>query len=366
MEGLDKLTKLRCLYLQQNLITQIENVQCLVRFMLYIKMRVAMNDMFMMVLLLNSLRPQVSLRILDISQNRLTKLENIGSLPNLQTLNASKNMLPDSDAISELSQCASLNTLDISNNILEGEGVIDVLVAVPSLLSLALAGNPVMSTPQLRKKMIGRMPRLAYLDRPIFAAERLTAEAWGRGGHEAEVEARAEHREAQRLKARAESQAFRDWKAAKIAERIEAGLPVLASASVSAGKPLDDEAPSSSDEALSSEVQDSKIMSERKCSSEAEDATQSFWNPEALPTGKPHAVPNDPGRVDVASFRAPSYIPETDSYRDIEVKQTTAALNLPSPPPLGVTGSETGAPSSSGSLPFSPPPPPATNFDELD
>lgn len=30
LEGLDTLTKLRCLYLQQNLITQIENVQCLV------------------------------------------------------------------------------------------------------------------------------------------------------------------------------------------------------------------------------------------------------------------------------------------------------------------------------------------------
>jgi len=340
---MDKLTKLRCLYLQQNLITRIENVQCLVSCIPHSKMIFILADLLMMMLLITSLRSQVSLRILDISQNRLTKLENIGCLPNLQTLNASKNMLPDSDAVSELSQCGSLNTLDISNNALEGEGVIDVLVSVPSLLSLALAGNPVMSTPQLRKKMIGRMPRLAYLDRPIFAAERLTAEAWGRGGHEAEVEARAEHREAQKLKARAESQAFREWKAAKIAERIEAGLPALASASMSASQTHDDEDSPSSEYSPSTEAQASDLTSDPGGTSEGEQATQSFWNPDAMPPGKPHAVPNDTGRLDVASFRAPSYIPETDSYRDIEVKQTTAALNLPSPLPFG-----------------------GTNFDELD
>lgn len=324
-------------------------------------------DLLMTMLLITSLHSQVSLRILDISQNRLAKLENIKCLPNLQTLNASKNMLPDSDAVSELSQCRSLNTLDISNNALEGEGVIDVIVSIPSLLSLALAGNPVMSTPQLRKKMIGRMPRLAYLDRPIFAAERMTAEAWGRGGHEAEVEARAEHREAQRLKARAESQAFREWKAAKIAERIEAGLPVLAmSASMSASQTHDDEDSPSSEYSPSTEAQASDLTSDPGGTSEGKQATQNFWNPDAMPPGKPHAVPNDSGRLDVASFRAPSYIPETDSYRDIEVKRTSAALNLPSPPPFGGTGSETGASSSAGSLLCPPPLPPATNFDELD
>ena len=39
-----------------------------------------------------------------------------------------------------------------------------------------------------------------HCDATAFAAERLTSEAWGRGGLEAEVEARNQHREEQREK----------------------------------------------------------------------------------------------------------------------------------------------------------------------
>jgi hypothetical protein len=34
------------------------------------------------------------------------------------------------------------------------------------------------------------MPRLRYLDRPVFELERSAAEAWGQGGKDAEVAAR--------------------------------------------------------------------------------------------------------------------------------------------------------------------------------
>jgi len=193
IEGLDALTKLRCLYLQQNMLTCLENIHCL-----------------------------VNLRVLDISQNRLTKLEGIGALPCLQTLNASKNFLGDGDSVQELPACAALATLDLSNNALEGEPVLDAIASAPKLVSFNLTGNPIMTTPQLRKKMICRMPQLAYLDRPIFEAERVTAEAWGRGGHEAEVAARAAFQEAQKQKARDETRVFAEWKAAKIEERMRA------------------------------------------------------------------------------------------------------------------------------------------------
>ena len=191
LENLDALTKLRCLFVQQNMISKLENLLGL-----------------------------VNLRILDVSQNRLVKLEGVGALPCLQTLNASKNFLCGGASVEELPRCESLTTVDLSNNSLEGEDVLDAIAGAPALISFSLTGNPVMSSSQLRKKMICRMPKLAYLDRPIFEAERIAAEAWGRGGRDAEVEARAAYQAAQKAKAQDEHQAFLDWKATKIAERL--------------------------------------------------------------------------------------------------------------------------------------------------
>ncbi len=55
----------------------------------------------------------------------------------------------DSEAIKELEMCRALKTLDLSGNRLEGEAVLDVIVAIPELLSFTLVGNPVMETPQV-------------------------------------------------------------------------------------------------------------------------------------------------------------------------------------------------------------------------
>lgn len=302
-----------------------------------------------------------------MSQNRLTKLGHIGSLPNLQTLNASKNLLPDSAAVAELCLCASLNTLDVSHNALDGDAVLDAIAAAPALLSLALAGNPVMTTPHLRKTMIGRLPRLAYLDRPVFAAERLAAEAWGRGGLAAEAEARAQHREAQRLKARAETQAFRDWKAAKIAERVRAGLPVLAPVqgpeeSLSGGA---GETPSGEDP-LAEETPASEEASPPSDGVNVGRAAHKFWSAEATRLGNRGPAPNELGHFDVASFRAPSFVPEAVSYSDLETKGAPVAELLP-PPPTALAAKKGGDFSSvAQSLSLPPPPVLTTDFNELD
>lgn len=189
IENLDHLAKLRCLYLQQNLISSIENLGGL-----------------------------VSLRILDLSQNRITILENLSDLPHLQTLNVSKNLLSNADALRELTHCTSLSSVDLSHNSLDGEEVIDVLAEVPNLVSTNMVGNAVANIPQFRKKMISRIRRLGYMDRPVFEGERLAAEAWAVGGREAEIEAREQFRAAQRKKEQDERRAFREWKQQKIEE----------------------------------------------------------------------------------------------------------------------------------------------------
>lgn len=177
IENLGHLSKLRCLYLQNNLIERISGLEGL-----------------------------TSLVTLDLSHNRLFKLENLSVLPNLETLNVSRNYLSTVESLQHLVECPKLATADIGNNNIEDAAVIEeVLAKAPVLVSIHMAGNPVCSqTPQFRKRVICAMPRLRYLDRPVFELERVTAEAWKEGSREAETAARDAYNQRQRDEHRAQ------------------------------------------------------------------------------------------------------------------------------------------------------------------
>lgn len=288
LENLDQQRNLKCLYVQQNLIRRLENIESL-----------------------------VSLVILDVSQNQLTKLENISCLPCLESLNASKNSLADADALAELSGCQSLATLDLSSNMLEGDGVLDAIACAPKIVSFKLSGNPVMSTPHVRKKMIFRMPRLVSLDRPVFEAERRAAEAWGHGGQEAEVKARADYKEKQRLKAEEEQRHFREWKAAKISERLQnSGMSSARESST---------APESCGDVIEGAVDTEPNVPE---------LIHNFWASNEN-SEDPSPVPNPDGSFDAASFRAPPIVP--DPY----AQTPTKSMPIPPPPPSSPSPSQT-------------------------
>lgn len=254
-----------------------------------------------------------------MSQNRIAKLENLAGLPHLQTLNASKNFLTDAESVKELTLCLSLATVDLSHNNVDGEEILDTIADAPALVSINLVGNPVMNTPQFRKKAICKMPRLAYMDRPVFEAERMAAEAWGTGGREAELAAREQWRLDQQNKAKEERRAFRDWKAAKQEERRKQVAEARAAAVP---------APEQKENAASGggggggggghgEVNITKLA-------------HKFWSAEATRSERTEPVPNAMGKYDVASFRAPSYVPDPIGYDDFEVKESSAD----EPPPL--------------------------------
>jgi len=164
---------------------------------------------------------KVSLRTLDISQNRIMHLENLACLPLLETLNVSKNALETAESIAELTLCPRLSSVDFSHNNLTGDGIIETISKIPNLLSMRVTGNPAVSTPQFRKKVLAAIPRLAYMDRPIFAGERVAAEAWKEGGPAAEKEAREAHRASLREKELNERQSYRKWVADKRQEAAE-------------------------------------------------------------------------------------------------------------------------------------------------
>lgn len=181
IEGLDSMSELRCLYLAKNLISRIDGLA---------------NLQF--------------LTTLDLSNNRITVIENLSCCPALQSLNVSKNAISELESIQHLAECPALQTIDLMDNQLDGD-VLPTLQRIPSLLSIALNGNPATRAPSFRKRLIASLPKLCYLDRPVEEQERLGAIAFMEGGVEAERVARDAWRESQRKQKQDEMESFRNW-----------------------------------------------------------------------------------------------------------------------------------------------------------
>jgi dynein assembly factor 1 len=90
----------------------------------------------------------------------------------------------------------SLTSLDLRDNLIDKkDALIPFFQEMPNLLALYVKGNPcIRLVNQFRKTLIQYMPSLAYLDeRPISEIERLTADAYVRGGIEEEKRVREEY-----------------------------------------------------------------------------------------------------------------------------------------------------------------------------
>lgn len=135
------------------------------------------------------------LEVLDLSQNRIRKVEDVAHMTKLERLSLAENQLTSLDAIDEVFKVQSLVNLDLSKNHIESfDGLIEKLQGLPNLCVLYLQGNPgVRTIPNYRKVLLNALPKLSYLDdRPVKDVERVCARAWAEGGREAEARARRE------------------------------------------------------------------------------------------------------------------------------------------------------------------------------
>ncbi|KAF4754265.1 hypothetical protein FOZ62_022662 [Perkinsus olseni] len=174
IEGLECLSRLRMLYLNNNGLTQIEGLQeC------------------------------KNLEYLNLSNNRIRTVRNLEELTSLKTLIVANNHISDfdSDLGRGLSKIPWLLSLDITYNLLEasGEGsesgaeLIKFLQSCcPQLNDFYAHGNPyVRQMRHYRRRVIAALPTLTYIDKsPVTREERAGAEAFVKGGTDAENRAR--------------------------------------------------------------------------------------------------------------------------------------------------------------------------------
>ena len=186
ISGLENCKELRCLYLHENCVREISGLETL-----------------------------SELKILNLSDNLITTVSNLQSNKTLETLNLQRNRIGTNglDDVINLAELHSITVLDLSHNKIEDPQILpEVLQKMPNLAVLYLQGNPVCKKIQnYRKTLVNQLPSLKFLDdRPVTPEEKRFAEAFTRGGIQAEREERRkwqEEREQERLR---QHRAFRE------------------------------------------------------------------------------------------------------------------------------------------------------------
>ena len=184
LEGLPPLKELRCLWvcLHMQLSTHVGTPACTPRpikscCLCLHTCRYAQQNSICFIAGLEGLE---NLDTLNLSNNHISKLENLSCCPNLKTFICTHNKLDSLESVAHLAECTGLQTLDLQNNELDDPAILDVIKAIQGLKCLYLKGNPMVSKIRnYRKTLISSLPDLTYLDdRPVFPDERRIVTAW--------------------------------------------------------------------------------------------------------------------------------------------------------------------------------------------
>jgi hypothetical protein len=93
---------------------------------------------------------------LNLSHNRIVKIENLKDIVSLKNIDLSHNRLPNKESLEGLTERLTLTSIDISNNLIEySEDLLSFLFSMQHILAFYLKGNPcVRSITQYRRNVI--------------------------------------------------------------------------------------------------------------------------------------------------------------------------------------------------------------------
>ena len=175
IENLNRFINVKVLYLENNLIEKIEGLEKI-----------------------ENLENNKKIVILNLSGNRIKKIENLSNLTKLEYFYMEKNNLSNYEDIENILELKTLKLLDIQSNKIDSNSneIINLFSQLPNLRVLYLKGNNIIrEINNYRRTMILKLNNLTYLDdRPIREEDRIGAEAFLKGGFNAEREAREKYR----------------------------------------------------------------------------------------------------------------------------------------------------------------------------
>jgi dynein assembly factor 1 len=192
IEALEEYTEVEALWLQSNSIAKIEGIAQ----MPYLKFLYLQSNLIETI---ENLQPFKYLVRLDLSGNRIHKIEGLSGLHKLQDLMLEDNLLSTAEDVrGVLDVQGSLRFLNVAKNRLRGlHELAPIFAGMDNLISVDLRQNPgVQEMPQYHKTFVASIRRLSYLDGNLIdELERLTAEAFMRGGRSEEQQVRQQYQQ---------------------------------------------------------------------------------------------------------------------------------------------------------------------------
>ncbi len=220
---LEPYVEVEALWLQNNCLEKIEDISTLKKLkFLYLQNNVIER--------IGNLEPFSELVRLDLSDNRIAKVEGLSGLVKLKDLKMQNNSLASAESLKGLLDVAgSLEYLDLTGNKIKSDPeLIPLLKQLTKLTSLSLKDNPAIhEIANYRKTLVAALPGLGYLDgNMIEEIERLSAEAFAKGGKPEEREARKKYHDEQEALRQHKIEGEREYYK-KVEERMKKTLVMI-------------------------------------------------------------------------------------------------------------------------------------------